>query len=177
MPSCGAETHLFFSHLAIDASDTTSASRTWGPCRPASPIAPSEASYEGRNELEECLDNDGRSVASTVCVTNGTERYDLAFFASHFRGRVRLLKKSTTWSPAYINETETPASFLSNKFPFPRDKKTSTGGVVSAWGRCKAGPAAPKPMAPSNDATFLWRHAADRRFGAAVDNTRRCRHL
>ena len=63
MPSCGAETHLFFSHLAIDASDT-SASRTWGPCRPASPIAPSEASYEGRNELEECLDNDGRSVAS-----------------------------------------------------------------------------------------------------------------
>ena len=56
MPSCGAETHLFFSHLAIDASDT-SASRTWGPCRPASPIAPSEASYEGRNELEECLDN------------------------------------------------------------------------------------------------------------------------
>ena len=68
MPSCGAETHLFFSHLAIDASDT-SASRTWGPCRPASPIAPSEASYEGRNELEECLDNDGRSVASTVCVT------------------------------------------------------------------------------------------------------------
>ena len=66
MPLCGAETHLFFSHLAIDASDT-SASRTLGPCRPASPIAPSEASYEGRNELEECLDNDGRSVASTVC--------------------------------------------------------------------------------------------------------------
>ena len=33
------------------------------------PKAPSEASYEGRNELEECLDNDGRSVASTVCVT------------------------------------------------------------------------------------------------------------
>ena len=31
-------------------------------------------------------------------------------------------------------------------------------------------------MAPGNDATFLWRHAADRRFGAAVDNTRRCRH-
>ena len=36
MPSCGAETHLFFSHETIDASDT-SASRTWGPCRPASP--------------------------------------------------------------------------------------------------------------------------------------------
>ena len=43
--------------------------------------------------------------------------------------------------------------------------------------RCEAGPAAPKPMAPGNDAIFfLWRHAADRRFGAAVDNTRRCRH-
>ena len=78
MPSCGAETHLFFSHLAIDASDT-SASRTWGPCRPASPIAPSEASYEGRNELEECLDNDGRSVASTVCITkrHKTSRFGL----------------------------------------------------------------------------------------------------
>ena len=47
---------------------------------------------------------------------------------------------------------------------------------VSAWERCEAGPAAPKPMAPGNDATFLWRHAADRRYGAAVDGTRRCRH-
>ena len=36
MPSCGAETHLFFSHETSDASDT-SASRTRGPCRPASP--------------------------------------------------------------------------------------------------------------------------------------------
>ena len=42
--------------------------------------------------------------------------------------------------------------------------------------RCEAGPAAPKPMAPGNGVTFLWRHAIDRRFGAAVDNTRRCRH-
>ena len=42
--------------------------------------------------------------------------------------------------------------------------------------RCEAGPAAPKPMAPGNGVTFLWRHAVDRRFGAAVDTTRRCRH-
>ena len=42
--------------------------------------------------------------------------------------------------------------------------------------RCEAGPAAPKPMAPGSGVTFLWRHAVDRRFGAAVDNTRRCRH-
>ena len=83
MPSCGAETHLFFSHLAIDASDT-SASRTWGPCRPASPIAPSEASYEGRNELEECLDNDGRSVASTVCVTKRHKTSRFGLFTLHF---------------------------------------------------------------------------------------------
>ena len=54
MPSCGAETHLFFSHETIDASDT-SASRTWGLCRPASPNTPSEANYEARNETEECL--------------------------------------------------------------------------------------------------------------------------
>ena len=32
MPLCGAETHLFSSHPAIDASDT-SASNVWGPCR------------------------------------------------------------------------------------------------------------------------------------------------
>ena len=38
--------------------------------------------------------------------------------------------------------------------------------------RCEAGPAAPKPMAPGNDVTLSWRHAVDRRFGAAVDNTR-----
>ena len=35
-------------------------------------------------------------------------------------------------------------------------------------------------MAPGNGATFLWRHAFDRRFGDAVDSTmddtRRCRH-
>ena len=56
-------------HETIDASDT-SASRTWGPCRPASPNTSSEASYEARNETEECLgkQHDGRSVvASTVC--------------------------------------------------------------------------------------------------------------
>ena len=35
---------------------------------------------------------------------------------------------------------------------------------MSAWERCKAGPAAPKPMAPGNGVTFLWRHAVDRRF-------------
>ena len=88
MPSCGAETHLLFSHLAIDASDT-STSRTWGPCRPASPIAASEASYEGRNELEECLDNDARSRA-LFASRNGTKRHALAIFASHFRDRVHL---------------------------------------------------------------------------------------
>ena len=42
--------------------------------------------------------------------------------------------------------------------------------------RCEAGLAVPKPMAPGNGATLSWRHAADRRFGAAADNTRRCRH-
>ena len=31
-----------------------------------------------------------------------------------------------------------------------------------AWKRCEADPAAPKPMAPGNGATFLWRHAVDR---------------
>ena len=66
-------------------------------------------------------------------------------------------------------------------FGFPQQTRfiglvTKATGV-SACKRCEAGPAAaPKPMAPDNDATLLWRHAVDRRFGAAVDNTRRCRH-
>ena len=42
--------------------------------------------------------------------------------------------------------------------------------------RCEADSAAPKPMAPCNDATLPWRHTVDRRFGAAVENTRRCRY-
>ena len=32
------------------------------------------------------------------------------------------LKKSTNWSPAYINETKTPTNFLSYKCPCPRGK-------------------------------------------------------
>ena len=67
MPSCGAETQLFFSYETIDTSDT-SASRTWGPWRPASPKDISEASYEARNEPGECLGNAmaGRSRALFV---------------------------------------------------------------------------------------------------------------
>ena len=40
-----------------------------GPCRPVSPKDSTKASHETRNRPEECLDDDGRSVASTVCVT------------------------------------------------------------------------------------------------------------
>ena len=146
MPSCGAEKHLFFSHLAIDASDT-SASRTWGPCRPDSPIAPSEASYDGRNELEECLDNDGRSVASTVCATkrHKTPRF-FVFFASHFRDGVRISssflikKKKATRSPAVrliSTRRRPPRVFLQNKWPCPRHKKNDRGCTERAlwWSR------------------------------------------
>ena len=54
MPSCSAETHLFSSHPAIDASEA-SASRAWGPCRPVSPKDSIKASHETRNRPEECL--------------------------------------------------------------------------------------------------------------------------
>ena len=63
----------------------------------------------------------GRSRA-LFASRNATKRHDLAFFASHFRDRVHLLKKSTTRSPAYINETKTPTIFLSHKCPCPRGK-------------------------------------------------------
>ena len=65
---CGAETHLFFSYETIDASDT-SASRDGAHVGQPAPKNTSEASYEARNEPEECLGStmaDGRSLASTV---------------------------------------------------------------------------------------------------------------
>ena len=92
---------MFPSHLAIDASDTIS-SRTWGPCRPASPNPPSEASYEARNEPEECLDNDneGRRPRELFVTKRPQKGQDLALFSSHFRGRVDLLKKVPLGAPS-----------------------------------------------------------------------------
>ena len=52
----------------------------------------------------------GRSRA-LFASRNATKRHDLASFASRFRGRVHLKTKSATRSPAYINETKTPAAF------------------------------------------------------------------
>ena len=73
-----------FSHLvAIDASGT-SASRTWGPDRPASPNTPSEASYEARNEPEECQERttmaDRSRALTVVCVT---KRHTRRFLVKH----------------------------------------------------------------------------------------------
>ena len=100
MPSCGAETHLFSSHPAIDGSDT-SASSTWGPCRLANPQRPpSEASYEARNEPGERLRSTmaGRSRALFVTKRH-IKRHGLAcrfwlFSTGHLRNRVGLLLKN-----------------------------------------------------------------------------------
>ena len=60
--------------------------------------------------------------------------------------------------------------FCRVKFPVlvpPQQNFAFIGLVIQGYrrvglGRCEAGPAAPKPMAPgNNDATFLWRHAVD----------------
>ena len=153
---CGAETHLFFSHLAIDASDT-SASRTLGPCRPASPIAPSEASYEGRSELEECLDNDGRSVASTVCITkrHKTSRFGLFLLAICEIGCT--YKKKVPLGVRLISTRRSePRGFFKTKFRGPEiknlDRGCATPVVLVAGGPtprsslCAAKLAGPRPL-------------------------------
>ena len=67
MPSGGAEAHLIFSHEAIDASNT-SASRTWGPCRPAGPKYFIRSELRGpQRDRRVHGQHNGRSVASTVC--------------------------------------------------------------------------------------------------------------
>ena len=72
---------MFFSHETIDASDT-SASRTWGPRRPASPNTPSEASYEARNETEECLGNTMAGRSRALVTKRPKTRHDLAIRAN-----------------------------------------------------------------------------------------------
>ena len=135
MPSCSAaETHLFSSHPTIDASEA-SVSRAWGPCRPVSPKDSIKASHETRNRPEECLAARWQVGREHCLSRNATKRHDLAIFASHFRGRVYILKnnkKSATWSPAYINETKTPTNFLPHECPWSRDKKPRPG--VCVWG-------------------------------------------
>ena len=113
MPSCSAETHLFSSHPAIDASEA-SVSRAWGPCRPVSPKDSIKASHETRNRPEECLAARWQVGREHCLSRNATKRHDLAILAFRFRDRCTYLfiKKSATWSPAYINETKTPTSFL-----------------------------------------------------------------
>ena len=76
MPSSGAETHLFSSHPAIDASEA-SASRAWGPCRPISPKDSIKASHETRNRPEECRGSTvaGRPRALFVTKRHKTSRF------------------------------------------------------------------------------------------------------
>ena len=61
-------------------------------------------------------------------VRNATKRHDLTSCASRFRDRVHL-KKSTTWSPAYINETKTPTTFCHTSAHVPEENSLS-GGVA-----------------------------------------------
>jgi len=80
---------------------------------------------------------------------NARKRHDLVVLACHFRDRVHLHKKSTTWSPAYINEAKTPAIFfvkqVQKQVPMsPRQKKT-TGGVTPS----DPGTQIQVPIAPS----------------------------
>ena len=57
------------------------------------PTAPSEASYEARNESEECMSNTMVGRSREVIITKRHKRHDSPIFASHFRDRVDLNKK------------------------------------------------------------------------------------
>ena len=75
----------------------------------------------------------------------------LAIFGSHFRDRVHLFFfKSTIWSPAYINEIKTPTSFLSDKCPCPRGKKSFVSqGLTTGFNPPGERPTQPsRPRAP-----------------------------
>ena len=76
MPPCGAETHLFFSHETIDASDT-SASRIWSPCRPASPKDSIRSELRGPQRARRVLGNTmaGRSREVFVTKRHKTPRF------------------------------------------------------------------------------------------------------
>ena len=58
--------------------------------QPQKPHQKRATRHQARNEPEEYLDNDGRSITSTVLSQNITKRDDLVIFASHFRDRVDL---------------------------------------------------------------------------------------
>ena len=87
------------SHPATDASDK-SASRTWGPCRPASPKTPSEASYEARNEPEECLSSTMAGRSRALFVTKRTSPDKERFFRNKmFCGTFVLQKNWNSHQP------------------------------------------------------------------------------
>ena len=74
------------------ATKARTASARVGVGQPA-PKAPSEASYEARNKPEECLSSTMAGRPRALLSRNAKKRHNLAIFASHFRGRVDLLKK------------------------------------------------------------------------------------
>ena len=94
MPPCSAETHLFSSHPAIDASEA-SVSRAWGPCRPVSPKDSIKASHETRNRPEECLAARWQVGREQCLSRNVTKRHDLTIKAPAV--------ENVAWLPLGVN--------------------------------------------------------------------------
>ena len=86
--------------------------RLGGPCRPVSSKDSIKASHKTRNRPEECLDSTmaGRPRALFVTKRHSTSHIDI--FLPPISETGFAYSKSNTWSPAYINETKTPASFF-----------------------------------------------------------------
>ena len=98
------------------------------------PKAASELSHEARRSSEKCV----RSPESHrpnyesprfVMVSKFSFSFCLVLviLASHFRGRIKLPNKNTTWSPAYISETKPHTAVVDSGQLLRRDKVRVVG--------------------------------------------------
>ena len=82
MKPCGAESHPFFIHGTIDASDT-SASRTGSPCRPASPKDSVRSELRGPQRAEKRLGNAMADRSRALFFTNHKTPQNAVILALH----------------------------------------------------------------------------------------------
>ena len=128
MPSGSAETHLFFSHGTIDASDT-SASRTWGPSRPASPKGSIRSELRGPQRARRVPgQNDGKSIASTVCHETPQNATIWPFLLA-ISAEIGWAFKKEVPHGARLKSTRRRCPVLVTQTPVVPSSKTPTGGV------------------------------------------------
>ena len=143
LPSCGAKTHPFSSHPAIDASNT-SACRAWDPRRPPGPQRPhskratrpvrgprSALGHWGRTRVVDRHDSSQAAVSRHALVVpsylNLANRFGWPF---RHQGYTLRLKNDLGW--CYMTQTRPGMQkSLRGKFCWGENFKTTTRGVFS----------------------------------------------